>query len=318
MKHLILLLSLLVALPAQAAGPIIWGPSGTAKSLQSSDLDLDNQKGVRLGEQSGNGSNYIKLVGPDAVTSNTTLKLPDGDGADTQVLGTDGAGQLEWLDTTLTNNETSAANASFAIDDNDNVRTVLMTSGASNRTVTLPDVANNLNRILTLKKVDSGVGTAILARAGSATIDGATSVTLYKQYESITVQSDGTDWVIISVNWASGSYTPTWTAINNCTAGTPSIATYTRQGTVGTASGQVNCTSIAVGEFIIDISVPFTLDTATFECSGTAVFEKDTPDAKGCKVIDGADATKCRIICERDTGSGFFGGSFIFQYRIAG
>lgn len=102
MKHLILLLSLLVALPAQAAGPIIWGPSGTAKSLQSSDLDLDNQKGVRLGELSSNGSNYIKLVGPDSVTSNTTLKWPDGAGTNGYCLTTDGTDTLTWTDPGVT------------------------------------------------------------------------------------------------------------------------------------------------------------------------------------------------------------------------
>lgn len=56
-----------------------------------------NQKGIRFMEQTGNGTNYIEVVAPDAVTANVTLKLPDGAGSSGQVLSTDGAGVLSWI-----------------------------------------------------------------------------------------------------------------------------------------------------------------------------------------------------------------------------
>ena len=56
-----------------------------------------NQKGIRFSEQTGNGSNYVELVAPDAVTANITLKLPDGVGTAGQVLSTDGSGAMSWI-----------------------------------------------------------------------------------------------------------------------------------------------------------------------------------------------------------------------------
>jgi len=60
-------------------------------------LAFANQKSVRLLEQTGNGTNYIGLSAPDAVTANVTLKLPDGAGSTGQVLSTDGVGALSWI-----------------------------------------------------------------------------------------------------------------------------------------------------------------------------------------------------------------------------
>lgn len=56
-----------------------------------------NQKGIRFMEQTGNGTNYMEIVAPDAVTANVTLKLPDGAGTAGQVLSTDGAGVMSWI-----------------------------------------------------------------------------------------------------------------------------------------------------------------------------------------------------------------------------
>ena len=62
----------------------------------STGFIAQNQGYLELREQSGNGSNYMRLVAPDAVTNNTTLKLPDGDGSSENVLITDGNGNLSW------------------------------------------------------------------------------------------------------------------------------------------------------------------------------------------------------------------------------
>ena len=51
---------------------------------------------LQLFEDSDNGSNFIALKSPNAVTSNTTFTLPDGDGSNGQFLKTDGAGQLSF------------------------------------------------------------------------------------------------------------------------------------------------------------------------------------------------------------------------------
>ena len=88
---------------------------------------------------------------------------------------------------------------------------VFMTTGATNKTVTLSygqigflesSVVLNINDVettldygkqITIKKVDSGIGNVIIDGNG-ALIDGAATITLTTQYESVTLQWDGTNW----------------------------------------------------------------------------------------------------------------------------
>ena len=88
---------------------------------------------------------------------------------------------------------------------------VFMTTGATNKTVTLSygqigflesSVVLNINDVettleygkqITIKKVDSGAGNVIIDGNG-ALIDGAATITLTTQYESVTLQWDGTNW----------------------------------------------------------------------------------------------------------------------------
>lgn len=72
----------------------------------------------------------------------------------------------------------------------------LCTGGAGGITQTLFDNPR-AGQITRYKKIDSGAGTVTIQRAGSSLIDGATSVVLYHQYESITLVYDGTNWHII-------------------------------------------------------------------------------------------------------------------------
>jgi hypothetical protein len=91
---------------------------------------------------------------------------------------------------------------------------VFMTTGATNKTVTLAynqigflesTIILNINDVeatleygkqITIKKVDSGAGNVIIDGNG-ALIDGAATITLTNQYESVTLQWDGTKWNII-------------------------------------------------------------------------------------------------------------------------
>jgi hypothetical protein len=93
----------------------------------------------------------------------------------------------------------SDISANYTILDGDLFRTIAMTTGASDKTVTLPTVADNDGRIVTVKKVDSDVGNVIVASEGSETIDGSTSDTILSgQYDSVTLQSNGAQWLVLN------------------------------------------------------------------------------------------------------------------------
>ena len=70
---------------------------GTLAGLTtSSDVVIQNQKDIRFSEASGNGTNYVALQAPAAISSNYTLTLPAADGSSGQHLKTDGSGNLSW------------------------------------------------------------------------------------------------------------------------------------------------------------------------------------------------------------------------------
>ena len=51
---------------------------------------------LKLLEGTSNGTNFMGIKAPNAVTANVTLTLPDGDGNNGEVLKTDGSGNLSW------------------------------------------------------------------------------------------------------------------------------------------------------------------------------------------------------------------------------
>ncbi len=68
----------------------------TAGSTMTGDLVMDNQADLRFEEATANGSNYIALQAPAAISSNVTLTLPAADGTNGQTLTTNGSGTLSW------------------------------------------------------------------------------------------------------------------------------------------------------------------------------------------------------------------------------
>ena len=85
----------------------------------------------------------------------------------------------------------------------DNTHSTLLVNASGNVTVTLPTAASAYNgtdgigRIYEIKKIDADANTVTIDGNGSETIDGGTTAVLIAQYESITIQSDGSNWHII-------------------------------------------------------------------------------------------------------------------------
>jgi len=64
-------------------------------------------------------------------------------------------------------------------------------------TITLPAASGNGGLILNIKKIDSSVNAVTIDANASETIDGALTAVITTQYESVTIQCDGTEWWII-------------------------------------------------------------------------------------------------------------------------
>ena len=75
--------------------------------------------------------------------------------------------------------------------------TILVSCSSANITITLPAVASYVGRIYNIKKIDATGYTVIIDGNSSETIDGALTQTISTQYETITIQNNGSAWYII-------------------------------------------------------------------------------------------------------------------------
>lgn len=73
---------------------------------------------------------------------------------------------------------------------------VAVSASAANRTITLPTAAGITGREYTVKKTDATSNTVTIDGAASETIDGDLTLVLVSQYQSVTLVSDGTNWLV--------------------------------------------------------------------------------------------------------------------------
>ena len=103
------------------------------------------------------------------------------------------------------------SSADYTVLTADGYSTIAVSTGASDRTITLPATAANIGRTLTFKKTDSGAGALIVARAGADTIDGATTYTQYTQYSTLILQCTSSGvWSVIGHPIEEGSVSATF------------------------------------------------------------------------------------------------------------
>lgn len=104
-------------------------------------------------------------------------------------------GQYMWSDmsTVLNLNVTSVSSNYSALPAD---YTIVCNASAGPVTITLP-TASNFGKILNIKKMDSSLNAVIIDGYSAETIDGKATQSIIMQYQSITIQSTGTEWVII-------------------------------------------------------------------------------------------------------------------------
>ena len=64
-------------------------------------------------------------------------------------------------------------------------------------TITLPTAVGISGKMYVIKKIDSSANSVTVATTSTQTIDGSTTYTMGYRWQSITVQSDGSNWLII-------------------------------------------------------------------------------------------------------------------------
>ena len=101
------------------------------------------------------------------------------------------------IDDTVSITETVAATGDFTqlLSDSVSVTDTVATSG--NLTSLLPTAVGITGRIYVICKIDSSVNTVTVDGASSENVGKALTAVLADQDESITIQSNGTDWVIL-------------------------------------------------------------------------------------------------------------------------
>lgn len=92
----------------------------------------------------------------------------------------------------------AVASANYTITDTDGFQFILVTTGASHRTITLPTASANTGRILTIVNADAGAGHVIVDGEGAETINGFTTFGLWYQYNQMQIICDGSNWLKIS------------------------------------------------------------------------------------------------------------------------
>lgn len=87
--------------------------------------------------------------------------------------------------------------ADYTIKDQD-PDTIIMTTGASDRTITLPTAAANRGRRITIIKDDDTVTIVIVDGEGAETVNGVATFGLYSHYQQAEVLCTGTEWLVLN------------------------------------------------------------------------------------------------------------------------
>lgn len=162
----------------------------------------------------------VRIVGSSAGSPAAwTLTIPSTAGVAGQVLVNGGSGTMEWAAGQYLY---AAKSADYVVLTTDKISVINMTTGGTDRTITLPAAASSTDRRLTIKKVDGldsdGTGKLTIARAGSDTIGGATSQLLFSAGDWLEIVSDGTNWQIISMCQVEYVYNSETTNANDTTS----------------------------------------------------------------------------------------------------
>lgn len=127
-------------------------------------------------------------AGPIGATGPTGLTGPAGPTGATGPAGLDGAPGGSGPDLVV------SKTASYTVLASDS--TVLCDASGAAFTVTLQASAGNSGRVVSVTKTDSSTNAVIVATTGGETINGSSSIQITRQWASVTLVADGSNWFL--------------------------------------------------------------------------------------------------------------------------
>jgi len=186
-----------------------------------------------------------------------------------QIADTAGTGPVEFIKG-IKNTSTVITSATI-IADADGISTILADATSGAFAITLPTLADNLDRVFTIKKTDSSSNTVTIDGEGAETIDGVITLILFLQFESVTIAAGVAGWNIISAQWGSGQYTPVVTSRRDWTTISTEAGIFARVSpNIVNCSAKCTATAIDLTRHDMGFSLPIASNfAATNECLGT-------------------------------------------------
>ena len=125
------------------------------------EIQVANQGVIKFLEGTANGSHFMAIKAPAAVTNDVTLTLPDGAGSNGQVLTTNGSGTLTW--------SSIGGALTIAADSGSNDTVTVGTD-----TLTFEGTANEIETTVSNNKINIGLPTNVTI-SGNLTVSGTTT-----------------------------------------------------------------------------------------------------------------------------------------------
>lgn len=142
----------------------------------------------------GDNGNSVGVKADASASADWVWSFPPAAGTKGYVpYDSDGAGDIQWAPIL---HDINAVSTNYTVLDGDGYRYIHVTTGASDTTITLPTAADNTDRVISVRKVDSGAGLVTLDGEGSETIDGSTTYVIGGDDAYVEVYCDGTAWYV--------------------------------------------------------------------------------------------------------------------------
>lgn len=143
----------------------------------------------------GRNSQTVRLIPSSSASATYTMTLPPAAGTKGYVpYNSDGSATLTWVPAQTDIHSVSSAD--YTVLDDDGYGLIEVTTSTTDRTITLPTAADNTDRVIKIKKMDSATGVVIIDGEGAETIDGTTVIYLPGQYDAVELKCNGTGWDI--------------------------------------------------------------------------------------------------------------------------